>query len=63
MIEKFFDGDREDAHGAFQSWLARHWGDGHFLNYESPNNIMLHGSPCPHSGDTGWAHNGTARAA
>ena len=55
MIKTFFDRDDEDAHDAFQRWRSRHWGDGYFLNYKSPNNIMLHRSPSPHLGDTDWA--------
>lgn len=55
MIETFFDRDSEDAHGDFQRWRARRWGDGYFLNYKGPSNVMLHRSPCPHLGDTDWA--------
>jgi hypothetical protein len=25
------------------------------VNYKSPNNVMLHRSPCLHLGDTNWA--------
>ncbi len=42
MIETFLDQDYGDAHTAFQRWRARHWGDVYFLNYRSPNNVMLH---------------------
>jgi hypothetical protein len=55
VIETFFDRDSEDAHGDFQRWRARRWGDGYFLNYKGPSNVMLHRSPCPHLGDTDWA--------
>jgi hypothetical protein len=54
MIETFFDRDDEDAHDDFQRWRSRHWSDGYFLNYKSPNNVMLHRSPCPHLGDADW---------
>ena len=55
MIETFFDRDDEDAHVKFQRWRTQHWGDGYFVNPKSPNNVMLHRSPCPHLGDTDWA--------
>jgi hypothetical protein len=55
MIETFFDRDDEEAHGNFQWWCSRHWGDGFFLNLRSLANVMLHRSPCPHLGDTDWA--------
>jgi hypothetical protein len=54
VIETFFDRDEEDAHVHFQRWRARHWADGYFVNYKSPNDVMLHRSPCPHLGDTDW---------
>jgi hypothetical protein len=55
VIETFFDRDETDAHAKFQGRRARHWSDGYFVNYKSPNNVMLHRSPCPHLGDTDWA--------
>jgi hypothetical protein len=55
MIETFFDRDDDNAHDHFQRWRSRYWDDGFFLNYKSPNNVMLHRSPCPHLGDTDWA--------
>ncbi len=54
MIETFFDRDDVDAHARFQQWRASHWGDGYFLNYRHPGNVMLHRSPCPHLGDADW---------
>ncbi len=54
VIETFFDRDDENAHGDFQSWRQRHYEDGYFLNFKSPNDVMLHRSPCPHLGDTDW---------
>ena len=55
MIETFIGRHDGDAHRDFQRWRAHHWGDGYFLNYKSPGNVMLHRSPCPHLGDTDWA--------
>jgi hypothetical protein len=55
LIETFLDQNYGDAHVAFQRWRAHNWGDGHFLNYRSTNDVMLHRSPCPHLGDTDWA--------
>jgi hypothetical protein len=55
VIETFFDRDEKDAHAKIQGWRARHWSDGYFVNFKSPNNVMLHRSPCPHLGDTDWA--------
>lgn len=55
LIETFFDRDDENAHAGFQRWRSHHWGDGYVVNYKSPNNVMLHRSPCPHLGDTDWA--------
>ena len=54
MIATFFARDDENAHAKFQQWRSLHWGNGYFLNYKSPNNVMLHRSPCPHLGDTDW---------
>ncbi len=55
MIESFFDQDAENAHAAFQRWRGYHYEDGYFLNYKSPNSVMLHRSACPHLSDTDWA--------
>ena len=54
MIVMFFDRDSKNAHGEFQRWRARHWGDGYFLNYKGQSYVMLHRSPCPHLEDEDW---------
>lgn len=56
MVATFFDQYDDNAHAKFQRWRSHHWSNGYFLNYKSPNNVMLHRSPCPHLGDTDWDH-------
>jgi len=49
----FHDREMANAHDEFQKWRAENE-DGFFLNWISPNNIMLHRVQCPHFGETDW---------
>jgi hypothetical protein len=53
MIKEFPDKNGPDEHERFQRW-RRENPSGFFINYKSPNNLMIHSVPCSHSGDTEW---------
>jgi len=53
VVSEFFDGDKSDAHDAFQRWRADNPA-GFFANCRASGGWMLHRVGCAHPGSTEW---------
>jgi hypothetical protein len=55
-MKEFHNNLMDNAHDAFQAWREQH-PHGFFINWKSPNNMMLHRVECQHYGTTDWEIN------